>query len=72
MCIRDRFYTSELPDVKEERLARVGACEEAVTLLKGAVVTAASQGDEAAEAARAALAVAEANAEAARAPPNFP
>jgi hypothetical protein len=30
----NKFYTSELPDVKEERLARIGACEEAVTLLK--------------------------------------
>ena len=69
----NKFYTSELPDVKEARLANAASCEHAVVLLKGAVVAAASQGEAAAEAARAALAaVAEANAEAARAPPNFP
>jgi hypothetical protein len=41
----NKFYTSELPDVKEERLARAASCEEAVQLLKGAVVAAASQGE---------------------------
>ena len=58
--------------MKEARLANAALCEHAVVLLKGAVVAAASQGEAAAEVVRAALAVAEANAEAARAPPNFP
>ena len=64
------FYTTELPEVKEARLAAIAAAEAKVDRCKGAVVATAKRPG--ATAARQALADAVSDAEVAKAPPNFP
>ena len=66
----NKFYTSELPEVREARLAEISDADAKVERCKGAV--AATAGRRGAAAARHALADAVFDAVAAKAPPNFP
>ena len=66
------WYTSELPEYKAARESRVRDTAARVEQLQAAVAGAATRNPTAARRARAALATANIEAEAARAPPNFP
>ena len=66
------FYTSELPDIKRQRLERLRTLQDKVDLLKGAVASTASRDPHAASTARLALADAVSALDIATAPPNFP